>query len=200
MDIASNIKAIRKARGITPTMMAKELGIEATNYPRLENRGNQLTFNNLEKISKALRVSVVELITWGGIQSNENPKETSNGDLGEKTQDSTPTVLIAQEYIETLKRKLALTYSTFIDTISNIGENAGIGTEHIEDENEVYIMFYRTFTNSELMQVYDIIYANHSALYYVFRDLFQRDIIDTTTREAKLFLKHYNRKLGAIPH
>lgn len=66
MDIASNIKAIRKAKGITPTMMAKELGIEATNYPRLENRGNQLTYSNLEKISKALGLTVVELITWEG--------------------------------------------------------------------------------------------------------------------------------------
>ncbi|WP_288423557.1 helix-turn-helix transcriptional regulator [uncultured Spirosoma sp.] len=65
MDIASNIKAVRKAKGITPTMMAKELGIEATNYPKFENRSNQLTYNNLEKISNALGITVIELLTWG---------------------------------------------------------------------------------------------------------------------------------------
>lgn len=64
MNIADKIKAVRRAKGITPTIMARELGIEATNYPRLENRGNQLTYNNIEKISSALGLTVIELLTW----------------------------------------------------------------------------------------------------------------------------------------
>src|SRR4051812_39481138 len=65
MSISDKIKAVRKAKGITPTVMARELGIEATNYPRLENRGNRLTYENLEAISKALDITVIELLTWG---------------------------------------------------------------------------------------------------------------------------------------
>ncbi|QHV99299.1 helix-turn-helix domain-containing protein [Spirosoma endbachense] len=65
MSISDKIKAVRKAKGITPTVMARELGIEATNYPRLENRGNRLTYENLEAISKALGITVIELLTWG---------------------------------------------------------------------------------------------------------------------------------------
>jgi len=64
MNIADKIKAVRRVKGITPSMMAKELGIEVTNYPRLENRGDQLTYTNIERISKALGLTVVELITW----------------------------------------------------------------------------------------------------------------------------------------
>jgi transcriptional regulator with XRE-family HTH domain len=73
MNISDKIKAVRRAKGITPTIMAKELGIEATNYPRLENRGNQLTYANLEKISKALGISVIELLTW---EDNVTPVDT----------------------------------------------------------------------------------------------------------------------------
>ncbi len=64
MDISENIKAIRKAKKLTQSEVADQLGIERTNYPRLEKRGNKLTFELIEQFAKALNVTVSELIFY----------------------------------------------------------------------------------------------------------------------------------------
>jgi transcriptional regulator with XRE-family HTH domain len=80
MDLAERIKAIRKAKGIPPSVIAKELGIEPTNYPRLENRGNKLTYEYIEKIAAALGITVVELLTW---KENNVATTAESDDVGQ---------------------------------------------------------------------------------------------------------------------
>lgn len=63
MDISKNIKAIRELSKISQSEIARRLGVEPTNYPRMEKRGNKLTVEQLEKIAGALGVSVIELMT-----------------------------------------------------------------------------------------------------------------------------------------
>lgn len=77
MDISKNIKAIREERKISQSEIARSLGVEPTNYPRMEKRGNKLTVEQLEKIAGALGVSVVELITGQAekVQDNGQAKE-----------------------------------------------------------------------------------------------------------------------------
>ncbi len=62
MNISENIKKIREQKRISQTELAKRLGVEPTNYPRLEKRGNNLTYNYIELFAKALEVSVAELL------------------------------------------------------------------------------------------------------------------------------------------
>lgn len=63
MDISKNIKTVREERKISQSEIARHLGVEPTNYPRMEKRGKRLTIEQLEKIAEALGVSVVELLT-----------------------------------------------------------------------------------------------------------------------------------------
>lgn len=198
MDIASNIKAIRKVKGITPTMMAKELGIEVTNYPKFENRGNQLTYNNLERISNALGVTVVELITWEDNKESTQEEKQSNKDLQSKIRELTIARDIAQGYANELKFKAGRVYMVFYSTIKTIGEDAKLGTIQIEEEDEDYVLYSTSFTDKELVTIFDIIYNNYQPLYYMLRDLLQSGLLDISSREVELFDKHNKHKINAL--
>lgn len=84
MSIAEKIKAVRKAKGITPSHIASVLGIEVTNYPRLENRGNKLTYEYIEKIAGALGVLPVELLTWGEDKTADTDSNSDASHLRER--------------------------------------------------------------------------------------------------------------------
>ncbi len=74
MSISENIQRLRQERGIPQAKVAELIGMERTNYFRLEKRGNKLTIEQLEKIAGALGVSVIELIT-GEQQKSDNTEE-----------------------------------------------------------------------------------------------------------------------------
>lgn len=200
MDVSKNIRAARTEKGITQVDIARQLGIERTNYHRLENRGNKLTIEQATAIAQALNMSLIELLTWGDIEKNERSQTNGNHESVNRVKEISPTLSIVQEYAEVLKSKLSIAYGSFTSTIKDIGEKAGLGTDHIVEEDEIYTMYHKVFNNKELIQIYDILYVDHPALYQVYQDLFQRDVLNTTTREAKVFLRHRNRKLGDIPH
>lgn len=60
--ISKKIKAIREGKNIRQADIAKELGMERTNYHRLENRDEKLTIEQLKQIANALGVGVNELL------------------------------------------------------------------------------------------------------------------------------------------
>ncbi|MCK8495904.1 helix-turn-helix domain-containing protein [Spirosoma sp. RP8] len=72
MNVSNNIKAIRTEKGITQSEIARIIGVERTNYHRLENRGEKLTIEQAESIAEALGVTLVELLTWGKSEENKD--------------------------------------------------------------------------------------------------------------------------------
>lgn len=62
MNLSENIKKIRERNRISQSELAKRLGVEPTNYPRIEKRGNNLTYDYIELFAKSLEVSVAELL------------------------------------------------------------------------------------------------------------------------------------------
>jgi transcriptional regulator with XRE-family HTH domain len=65
MSLSDKIISIRMAKNISQSAIAKSMGIEPSNYPRLEKRGSKLTLEQVEKIAEALGVSVLELLDEG---------------------------------------------------------------------------------------------------------------------------------------
>lgn len=61
--ISRRIKAIRAEKGISQTDLAQKIGVERSNYHRLENRGEKLAYELLDRIATALDVSVIDLLT-----------------------------------------------------------------------------------------------------------------------------------------
>ncbi len=60
--IAGRVRALRKRRGLTITALAHASGMERPNLSRLEHAKHVPSLDTLERIAKALRVPVVELI------------------------------------------------------------------------------------------------------------------------------------------
>ncbi|MCX6218300.1 helix-turn-helix transcriptional regulator [Spirosoma sp.] len=73
--ISENIKAIREKKGIKQSDIARALGIEPTNYPRIEKREKRLTIEMLEKIAEVLGVSILELLGYNSSPQPERIKE-----------------------------------------------------------------------------------------------------------------------------
>ena len=90
MNLSENIKSIREEKKISQSELAKRLGVEPTNYPRLEKRGNSLTYEYIELFAKALEVSVSELLhaTDEPIENSDFEKlKRENTDLKFKIED-----------------------------------------------------------------------------------------------------------------
>lgn len=60
--ITEKLKELRENRGITQAELAAILGMERSNYARLEKRGESLTISQLKSICNALDVSIVEVL------------------------------------------------------------------------------------------------------------------------------------------
>lgn len=56
MEVYENIMRIRKAKGVTKTFIAKQLGVSLQCYRYLENGDVRLDVNRMQKIGKILGV------------------------------------------------------------------------------------------------------------------------------------------------
>ncbi len=78
MELSKNISNTRVSKGLTQLEVAVKLGIEQSNYSRLEARGEKLTIEQLQKIAKTLGVGVSELL---GIEVGAVKNSTREADL-----------------------------------------------------------------------------------------------------------------------
>lgn len=62
MDFSQRIKSIREGKGLSQTEVANRLETERSNYHRLENRGEKLTFEQIKQIANALDVPFWDLL------------------------------------------------------------------------------------------------------------------------------------------
>ena len=132
MDISKNIKAVREGKRITQSEIARKLGIEPTNYPRLEKRGNRLTIEQLEEIAGALGVGLLELLT------GEPPAVADGGrvqELEARVRELRRIEIIWIEYQYELTESLVTAYCSFaegygvsdaIDNFSKLAEREQI--------------------------------------------------------------------------
>lgn len=62
MSIGENIKRNRKLAGLTQAQLAEKLGVTQQNIAMFESDKTNIKFTTLSKISKALDVSVIDLL------------------------------------------------------------------------------------------------------------------------------------------
>lgn len=82
MSITDKVKAIRDELRLSQAEIARRLEIEPPSYHRLENRGDKLSFEQLQSIANALGVSSLYIITWG----EAVPHHQNVGDRSEEIQ------------------------------------------------------------------------------------------------------------------
>ena len=75
MDIGSNIKRVREAKKLSQKEVITAIDMGAAMYSRIESGKTEPSLSTLEKIAKALGVSLTELI-----QSDENMSDVNSVD------------------------------------------------------------------------------------------------------------------------
>jgi transcriptional regulator with XRE-family HTH domain len=60
MEIHSQIKNLRKSKGIVQDLIAEQIGVSRPQYSRLESGKAEFTISLLEKIAKVLDVSIAD--------------------------------------------------------------------------------------------------------------------------------------------
>ncbi|WP_422010403.1 helix-turn-helix domain-containing protein [Reyranella sp.] len=61
--LASNVRFLRQAKGLSQEALADQCGIHRTYVGSIERRERNVTLSSLELLASALRVSVVQLLT-----------------------------------------------------------------------------------------------------------------------------------------
>lgn len=64
MDIVKNIREIRLQKAVSQSVIAEALGVDTAVVSNIENGKRELKVSELEKIAKALSISVIDLITF----------------------------------------------------------------------------------------------------------------------------------------
>ncbi|UFH52221.1 helix-turn-helix domain-containing protein [Spirosoma sp. KNUC1025] len=62
MEVTKRIKSVREAKRIKLSEMAAALGVDVSNYAKIEKKGNKLTLERIEQIASALGVSPIEIL------------------------------------------------------------------------------------------------------------------------------------------
>ena len=62
-EVGARIRKLREARGVTQTELAGAVGMMRSNISRIEAAKHRPTLETMERIAKALKVSVAELLT-----------------------------------------------------------------------------------------------------------------------------------------
>lgn len=77
MLLAKRIKEIRTSKKLTQVDVAEKIGITQPTYSEYENMAGNCAFYTLQKIAKALDVSVSFLVDIENEYSHEEPKSDS---------------------------------------------------------------------------------------------------------------------------
>lgn len=62
MKINESLKNIRKSKGFSQEHVADYIGIDTTNYGRIERGQSSITFDRLEQLAELYEMTVVELV------------------------------------------------------------------------------------------------------------------------------------------
>ena len=75
--LGQRIKELRKAKKLTQAQLSEAIGMETTNFCKLENGGQLPKEENIEKIATALNVSVKDLFDFNHLK----PRDTLEKEL-----------------------------------------------------------------------------------------------------------------------
>jgi transcriptional regulator with XRE-family HTH domain len=128
MKINESLKKIRKSKGFSQEQVADYIGIDTTNYGRIERGQSSITFDRLIQLAELYEMSVVELV-----RQLTNSKMSSNSVLSEQGN------LI--DTIDYLKKEVAFLRESLLAKDFQIA--------HLIDVNKEFKIFYAKKSNSK---------------------------------------------------
>jgi transcriptional regulator with XRE-family HTH domain len=82
MELGKSIRKIREYKNLTQEYVASEIGVSRKWYSQLENDGQEIKQERLEKIAKVLDVSIEDIVNFNSkqfLQSTFKDNSTNNG-------------------------------------------------------------------------------------------------------------------------
>jgi transcriptional regulator with XRE-family HTH domain len=73
MNIGDNIKKIRKDKGLQQKQVALEIGVDQSNYNKIEKGSREVTVKELQKMAELFNVSIDQIVNFEG----DIPKEVT---------------------------------------------------------------------------------------------------------------------------
>lgn len=140
MDIAKRIREIREGKKLRQADLAEKLGLEISNYSRLEKRDKKLTLEQIESIAHALGVSVKDILYPEMLANSPTDELERKLELEGKEKE------LLQNTIELLQREKALTAR----------ENA-LELQALQEINEKLLNFIKQIPQRLDEDVFDLI-------------------------------------------
>lgn len=177
MNVSNNIKAIRTEKGITQAEVARIIGVERTNYHRLENRGEKLTIEQLKQIAEALGVTIIDILSWDE-SAKQNADTESNltervAELEESVYDKSFIIKTLRNNMGTVSNRFNVIFEHFADELK-VGEfqTEGISEKQKEKDEKRrskggYIVYPRLFSDDDLYELVTHIHKHYPVFYYL---------------------------------
>ena len=195
MGITENIKRIKVAKGIKASDIAKTIGIESSNYHRLESRGDKLTIEQLKSIADALGVGVGELL-GGEVQVGANDKEdfewfeTRIKELEDRVKDKETILKMERKYRNDMQ---ILFDNYFIKRMSDFANELSI--KHTPPKNGIDFTFLNSISDADMERIYREKILSDPLLW----NGTEKDIIDEAGRLSSILNRHRNGDLKDVP-
>lgn len=151
MNIGENIQNLRQAKGLLQADMAEKIGMDKSTYSRIEKKGNKIDFEEILKISKALDVTVLELIS-------------STKD--DKTQQLETRLSEIENELQQTEREKSLIVTNCLDFINSSIEHKFCSSYHnLFRQKKVF----EDLTYAELQQIYENDLCNDYTVFYALK-------------------------------
>jgi len=115
MEISQKIKELRRAKGLSQTQLAQLIGVSQSAINYFENRGNELTISQLQKITEVMGVSWKDILL-----EEESPKVVAT---------------VSLEYLK-LEEQISLKEKMLIDAIHSFLEASKHTVIHLHSATE----------------------------------------------------------------
>ncbi|AXE17881.1 hypothetical protein DR864_09125 [Runella rosea] len=198
MNIETRIKEIRESKRIKLAEVAAVLEVDVSNYSKLEKRGSKLSIEQLEKIAKALDVTLIEILSGKPQNSEPSQNEKALQKQNEELKKRVEGLEDALKDKELINRNLTEKLTICEEYLNEILE--GLFTDIAIEENHFGTLVYLDnnnivkITNKELEELssekLDEIYSHDTT--YEFSD----HEIEETMKE--LFTNEKHRKLSSL--
>ena len=195
MDLVERIRHFREKKRIKQSELSEALGIDSSNYSRIEKRGKQMSVEQLEKIARVLDVSVAELLSDEALISNPSREKELEEQIKQK--DELINVLLnRKEYIEE-----AVEFEVLSMLLDNAIERGLISTEGESTNPEAPLMNADEFIASkEIGQAYlEGLVGNQLIQRAVALGIVKSDSLKEAIESIKNLNIHLMKTLGVFP-
>lgn len=219
MELSGKIKAVRESKKIKLNQVAETLGIDVSNYAKIERKGNKISFERLEDIAQVLGVKVQDILNWGEGENKPEVVSSDNTNLQATLDLLNLKVLSLEKTLTELRYADKGRMTAFMrladdlegilwDVAEKLGQNTLLSEEEEEDyykkkpEGDICetILLGRLYTFEDLGKIVLYLEKNEPKLCIILATLFETGILNGENLFAYIFMSRRHNQRLTIPN